>query len=161
MASPVLAHPRAKPVPGVARLAAGREALFWERVLAKSGANVVGEVLAGQGTFYQWRHYPPGDAHDPETGGQWYYHAHPKEERPGERGHFHTFRRQGGRVVHLVAVSADARGRAIQLFTTNRWVTGGDWADAAEVAQLLEGFDLALARPSWPVNRWLGALLRF
>lgn len=142
------------------RLAAGREALFWERVLAKSGANMVGEVLAGQGMFYQWSHYPPGDAYDPETGSQWYYHAHPKAERPGEHGHFHTFRRQGERIVHLVAVSADRHGRAIQLFTTNRWVTGESWASAAEAARLLEGFDLVLARPSWPVNRWLGALLR-
>lgn len=146
---------------GAARLAAGREALFWERVLAKSGANVVGEVLAGQGTFYEWSHYPPGDAHDPETGSQWYYHAHPKEERPGEHGHFHTFRRRDGRVVHLVAVSADAQGKAVRLFTTNRWVTGEDGAPAAEAARLLAGFDLVLARPSWPVNRWLVALLRF
>ena len=144
-----------------ARLAAGREALFWERVLAKSGANAVGEALAGHGTFYQWSHYPPGDVYDAETGSQWYYHAHPKSERPGEHGHFHTFRRLGERVVHLVAVSADGHGRAVQLFTTNRWVTGESWAPAEDAMLLLAGFDVVLARPSWPLNRWLSSLLRF
>lgn len=143
------------------RLAAGRDALLWERVLAKSGANIVGEVLAHQGTFYEWNHYPAGDVFDPDSGSQWYYHAHPKEQRPGEHGHFHTFRRDGERIVHLVAVSADRGGHAIQLFTTNRWVTGESWAPAGEAAALLEGFDVVLARPSWPVNRWLVSLLRF
>jgi hypothetical protein len=143
------------------RLAAGRDALFWERVLAKSGANIVGEVLVHQGTFYEWNHYPPGDVLDPDSGSQWYYHAHPKDQRPGEHGHFHTFRRDGERIVHLVAVSADRHGRAIQLFTTNRWVTGESWAPAGEAATLLDRFDVALAKPSWPVNRWLGSLLRF
>lgn len=143
------------------RLAAGREALFWERILAKSGANIVGEVLAHQGTFYQWSHYPPGDVFDPDSRSQWYYHAHPKEQRPGEHGHFHTFRRVDDRIVHLVAVAADPFGRAIQLFTTNRWVTGEAWAPADAAGGLLQGFDVALAHPSWPVNRWLTALLRF
>jgi hypothetical protein len=144
-----------------ARLAAGRDALFWERVLAKSGANIVGEVLAHQGTFYEWSHYPPGDVFDPDSGSQWYYHAHSKEQRPGEHGHFHTFRRDGERTVHLVAISADRRGHAIQLFTTNRWVTGESWAPAAEAAAFVDRFDVVLAKPSWPVNRWLGSLLRF
>ena len=144
-----------------ARLEAGREALYWERVLAKSGANIVGEVLAHQGTFYEWNHYPPGDVIDPDSRSQWYYHAHPKEQRPGEHGHFHTFRRDADRIVHLVAVAADPFGKAIQLFTTNRWVTGENWMPADATVALLAGFDVALVRPSWPVNRWLSAVLRF
>ncbi|MDX6750646.1 hypothetical protein SH611_12565 [Geminicoccaceae bacterium 1502E] len=159
-----MAAPRGE-IPGedrAGRLAAGREALEWERILAKSGANVVGEVLAAAGDgFFEWSHYPEGDVFDPESRSQWYYHAHPKEERPGEHGHFHTFRREGERSIHLLAVSMDRYGRPIQLFTTNRWVTGESWAPAGEVAAHLAAFDMALARPSWPVNRWLGALLRF
>jgi hypothetical protein len=33
--------------------------------------------------------------------------------------------------VHLVALSLDARGLPLRWFVTNRWVTGGQWADAA------------------------------
>lgn len=144
-----------------ARLEAGREALFWMRVLAKSGRNLVGEVLAGHGTFYEWEHYPPGDLFDPDSGSQWYYHAHPKEERPGEHGHFHLFVRDGAETVHLVAIGMDAMGGPVHLFTTNQWVTGERLEPASVVARLVERFDLELAVPSWPVNRWLVAMLRF
>lgn len=144
-----------------ARLAAGREALFWMRVLAKSGRNLVGEVLAGCGTFYEWEHYPPGDVLDPDSRSQWYYHAHPKEERPGEHGHFHLFVRDGEDTVHLVAIAMDAMGAPIHLFTTNRWVTGERMEPAPVTARLAARFDLELAVPSWPVNRWLVAMLRF
>jgi hypothetical protein len=144
-----------------ARLAAGREALYWIRILARSGRNLVGEVLAGHGTFYEWEHYPPGDVFDPDSASQWYYHAHPKEERPGEHGHFHLFRRDGADTIHLVAIGMNAAGLPVHLFTTNRWVTGERIETAARVARLVDGFDVALAVPSWPVNRWLGAMLRF
>ena len=66
------------------------------RVLAKSGENMVSELLRGIETFYEWDHYPEGDIYDHETHSQYYYHAHPKEERPGEHGHFHTFLRPKG-----------------------------------------------------------------
>lgn len=38
------------------RLAAGREALDWQRILAKTKSNVVAEVLRHQGEFFQWSH---------------------------------------------------------------------------------------------------------
>jgi hypothetical protein len=162
-------------------LAAGREVLEWRRVLAKSGDNVVGEVLKHQGEFYVIDHYPKGDVFDPETHSQWYYHAHDKQERPGEHGHFHTFLRGGGmpegiapaplpdrasatapgdRVCHLVAVSMDRSGWPVGLFTTNRWVTAETWYAAPDVAAMLDRFDVRMSRPSWPVNRWLSSLLR-
>ncbi len=46
----------------------------------------------GQGTFYEFDHYPAGDVHDPETHCQHYYHSH----RSGEHGHFHVFLREQG-----------------------------------------------------------------
>ena len=79
-----------------AMLAAGREVLEWRRILAKSGDNLVGEVLKHQGEFHVLDHYPKGDVFDPESHSQWYYHAHDQQERPGEHGHFHTFLRGGG-----------------------------------------------------------------
>ena len=142
------------------RAAAGREALDWQRILGKSKSNVVAEVLRHQGQFYQWNHYPKGDVYDPASRSQWYYHAHPKDQRPGEHGHFHTFRRTDDKPAHLIGISMDKFGKPIQLFTTNRWVTGERWRPAAELVPALDRFDIELAHPSWPVNRWLVAVLR-
>jgi hypothetical protein len=163
-----------------AMLDAGREALEWRRILAKTGDNLVGEVLKHQDGFYLLDHYPKGDVFDPESHAQWYYHAHDKKERPGEHGHFHTFLRGGGMpegirpaplpdlrppaaqddlVCHLIAISMDKAGWPIGLFTTNRWVTAETWYAAHDVASLLAGFDLRINKPGWPVNRWLSAML--
>ncbi len=140
--------------------AAGREALDWQRILGKSKSNIVAEVLRHEGPFYQWNHYPKGDVYDPVSHSQWYYHAHPKDQRPGEHGHFHTFTRGGDQPAHLIGISMDKFGKPTQLFTTNRWVTGERWRPAAELVPALERFDIELAHPSWPVNRWLVAVLR-
>jgi hypothetical protein len=161
-------------------LEAGREALEWRRILAKSGDNLVGEVLKHEGQFYILDHYPKGDVFDPESHAQWYYHAHEKKDRPGEHGHFHTFMRGGGMpegvepapipdfapkvdkhdlVCHLIAISMDRAGWPIGLFTTNRWVTGEIWYAAHHVSAVLPYFDLKINKPCWPVNRWLTGML--
>ncbi|MBK6629632.1 MAG: hypothetical protein IPG33_00570 [Betaproteobacteria bacterium] len=161
--------------------AAGAEVLEYRRVLLKGGLNVVGEMLRGQGAFVEYDHYPADDVFDAETHAQYYYHAHRGSE--GEHGHFHTFLRAAGMppgtepwpadnpgtepwpageeaLSHLVAISMDAYGEPIGLFTVNRWVTGDTWYAAADVIRMLERFDIDHAHPSWPANRWLGAMLR-
>lgn len=157
--------------------AAADEILECYRVLKKGGANIVGEILRGEGTFYEWDHYPEGDIYDNETHAQYYYHAH----REGEHGHFHTFLRKKGMkadvtpvpydgdadwptaedevICHLIAISMDGSGFPIGLFTTNRWVTGENWYDKADVIEMLDGFVIDHSTPSWPVNRWLSAML--
>ena len=158
---------------------AGEEILECRRVLLKGGLNVVGEMLRGQGEFVEYEHYPADDVFDAETHAQYYYHAHRGSE--GEHGHFHTFLRAPGMpdgvapvtyggeepwpsgdeaLAHLIAVSMDAYGEPIGLFTVNRWVTGDAWYAAADVIRMLERFDIDHANPSWPANRWLGAMLR-
>jgi hypothetical protein len=165
----------------VAMLAAGDEIVDCIRVLAKTGDNIVGELLKTEETFFEWDHYPKGDVYDPETHSQYYYHAHPADDRLGEHGHFHTFLRPGGMPAgvrpaplpdlaaaaeaedapcHLVAVSMDKYGLPIKLFTTNRWVTGETWYAARDVIAMLDRFAMDLAQPSWPVNRWLSAMVR-
>ncbi|EWY41102.1 hypothetical protein N825_31040 [Skermanella stibiiresistens SB22] len=161
---------------------AAREVMNCQRVLAKTGDNIVGEILRGAGTFYEWRHYPSGDVYDAEFHAQYYYHAHPEEERvSGEHGHFHTFLRplgmppgivparlfdvveSGGEndaLCHLVGISMDRAGLPIRLFTTNRWVTGETWYASGDVARMLDCFVIDHARPSWVVNRWITALIR-
>ena len=64
------------------------------------------------------------------------------------------------RLSHLVAVTMDSAGMPFGLFTTNRWVTGEVWYKAEDVISLLDRFNIDHARPSWPVNRWITALLK-
>ena len=157
---------------------AGQQVLNCYRVLAKSNDNIVGELLKGQGTFYEMDHYPPGDVFDSETNSQYYYHAH----RGGEHGHFHTFLRSDGmpagmkpvkkqshqdymddrddKLTHVVAIAMDAVGFPISLFTTNRWVTAENWYAAKDVIRALRRYEIDLATPSWPVNIWMTNLMR-
>jgi hypothetical protein len=161
-----------------AMAAAGAEVLECYRVLTKVDANVVGEILKGHGTFYEWDHYPPGDVFDHETHCQYYYHAHRGEN--GEHGHFHTFLRHDGipgeirpvpydgaepwptgedQICHLGAIAMDQRGYPTHLFTTNRWVTGENWYAAEDAVALIDRFAIDHAYPSWPANRWLTAMV--
>lgn len=161
-------------------LDAAAEVVDCMRVLAKSGSNVVAEVLAGH-DFIQYVHYPPEDVYDPETHSQFYFHAHPPGRgRHDDYGHFHTFLRPKGMppgvhpaalpgnpppegdnaaLSHLIAISMDRWGRPVRLFTTNRWVTAETWYEAADVVAMLDRFQMDLARPSWPLNRWITALV--
>jgi len=164
-----------------AMAAAGQELAELQRVLGKTADNVVGLLLEDAGAFYEWTHYPAGDVYDFASGAQYYYHAHPKEERPVEHGHFHTFLRPRGMpkgikpalvrgyvapedandaLSHLVAVAMSDKGQPFQLFTTNRWVTGETWYAAHDVIAMLDRFAVELVRPSFAVNRWITALVR-
>lgn len=137
------------------------------RVLAKTGATVVSEILKDQGAFVPWDHYPAGDVYDRDSGAQYYFHAHPPEDRANawgaEQGHFHSFLRPeglAGPATHLIALSMNGCGDPVRLFTTNAWVTGEAWRPAEEVIGLLDRFTVDQALPSWPVNVWLTNMLR-
>jgi len=145
------------------RLLAAQEALFCERVLAKSGDTVLAEALRGADGVRAWVHYPPEDVFDPDSGSQWFYHCHDPSSDAREHGHFHCFMRpegKGGPIHHLAAVGVDPMGKLIRLFTVNQWVVGDQWADADKTIALLERFDSHHARPGYLVNRWLSAVLR-
>lgn len=140
---------------------AAQEAAYCERLLAKSGENVLRETLRDV-PVTAWEHYPAGDVFDPESGGQWYYHCHLPPADTVEHGHFHCFVRPDGAkgpVHHLIAVGVDAYGKLQRLFTVNQWVVGDNWLDAEPSIALLPRFDMQLAKPSYLVNRWLTAIL--
>lgn len=160
-------------------LEAGVEVLECYRLLNKTGANVVGQVLAHQGTFYEWNHYPEGDVYDNETHSQYYYHAH--RGSAGEHGHFHTFLRAKGMppdvepapyegdqprptgtdaIAHIVAISMNAPGFPIGLFTTNRWVTGETFYSADDVIAMLDRFSIEHTFPCLASNIWITNMLR-
>ncbi|MDZ5647726.1 DUF6969 family protein [Nitrospirillum sp. BR 11828] len=161
---------------------AAREVALCARVLAKTGDTVLSEAMQDAvPPFVPWQHHPPGDVYDSEYHAQYYFHAHPESELVGEEvGHFHTFMRPlgmpdgvvpaplpdlqpdtdgNGALSHLVGISVDGMGRVTRLFTTNRWVTGETWYAADDVVRMLEGFQIDHARPSWPLNRWITALV--
>ena len=164
---------------------AGNNVLECYRVLNKSEANVVGEMLKGQGEFFEWDHYPSGDVYDWESHSQYYYHAHPPENRAhkfgAEHGHFHTFLRPRGMpskikpapvadlekpqdtndaLTHFVGIAMNQAGFPVRLFTTNRWVTGEVWYTADDVISMVERFDIDQALPSWPVNIWITNMVK-
>jgi hypothetical protein len=151
------------------------------RVLAKSGLNLVGEVLRGFGDFTEFEHYPPDDVYDPESHAQYYFHAHaPGKREWNDYGHFHIFLRPRGMplgirpapvadatpaaddtadLCHLIAISMTREGEPERLFTTNRWVTAETWYAAEDVIRMLDHCVFDVAWPSWPLNRWLTAML--
>ncbi len=158
--------------------AAGAEVRECYRVLEKASANVVGEIIANQGTFYEWDHYPDGDVFDHDSHSQHYYHSHRPED--GEHGHFHLFIRREGIparmkpapygdteewptgdeiICHLAAIAMDQKGYPTHLFTTNRWVTGECWYKAPDMIELLDRFEIDHTYPSWAANRWITAMV--
>lgn len=145
------------------RLRAAQEALYCQRILAKSGETVLRETLRDAANVEAWSHYPPGDVFDAESGAQWYYHCHLPPADDVEHGHYHCFLRPEGAkgpVHHLIAVGVDAHGKLHRLFTVNQWVVGDTWLDAEPTIALIDKFDVQLAKPSYLVNRWLSAVLR-
>ncbi|MDE2604477.1 MAG: hypothetical protein KGL68_01000 [Burkholderiales bacterium] len=140
--------------------------------LAQRGAHLFGDLLKGQAPR-QWEHYPQDDALDTAGGYQWFYHSHSPEDRADavEHGHVHLFARRplwsrrlrsraerefsqlcglpqataGSR--HLLAISFDAKGVPISLFTVNSWVTGDLMLSAGLTLELLASMRLDTGYP--------------
>lgn len=130
---------------------------------ARSGRSLAHAALAGAVQCVSLRHYPVNDVVDALHGTRFYYHAHRSLRRPGqEHGHFHLFVHSGesNDFVHLAGLSLNARGEPIRWFTTNCWVTGERWHDAAEVLQALHRFEVHAHGRMASLARWLTAMVR-
>lgn len=157
---------------------AGAAVVENQRLLDKATANVVGQCLANQGTFFEMDHYPSGDVYDDETHAQYYYHSHRPEG--GEHGHFHTFLRAQGMpkgvktidykgdeevptgndaLAHLVAIGMSQPGQPISLFSVNRWVTGETFYPANDTIAMLDYFKMDHTFPCLATNQWITAFL--
>jgi hypothetical protein len=158
---------------------AGLEVLTCLAALGRAQASPVAQMLKHGGAFFEEDHYPKGDVYDHPTASQYYYHAHRKVT--GEHGHFHTFVRAKGippgispapytgstpppsgddAICHLIAVSMNAEGLPVGMFTTNRWVTAESFYSASDAITTLACFEVDHADPCWATNRWLTAMLR-
>ncbi|MDN0084946.1 hypothetical protein QU487_19715 [Crenobacter sp. SG2305] len=147
------------------RYLAAESLLNIQAAYAGRGQSIALAALAGSRAFVEWNHYPAADIRDKETGAIAYYHAHSASERiKGEHGHFHLFVPSGGTrgrrsgYSHLAGISITARGEALRLFTTNRWVTGEDWLPASRLVRMVDSFGLATTGRLAPVARWLTAM---
>lgn len=147
------------------RYLAAESLLSIQAAYAGRGQSIALAALAGSRVFVEWNHYPAANILDSETGAIAYYHAHSAPERmKDEHGHFHLFVPSGGTrgrrsgYSHLAGVSITARGEALRLFTTNRWVTGEDWLPASRLVRMLDSFGFATTGRLAPVARWLTAM---
>ncbi len=140
--------------------------------MAEKGDSPLSLLLAGEARPAPHRHYPDGDVYDSLHHSQFYCHVH----RAGEIGHLHLFQRSKGMPAgltplvpsdednapcHLVAVGFGPGGDAVELFTTNRWVTGEAWYAAAAVKAMLPGWRMAATGRLAPVAAWVEALVAF
>ncbi|MEI8324582.1 MAG: hypothetical protein WCH44_04320 [Betaproteobacteria bacterium] len=158
-----------------------------ERILqsARSSVSAFADATAAAGSLLQswiaghevveFDHYPPDDVVDTRNGAQFYYHAH--RDGDVEHGHLHLFshatasgRRRYMRVgkkrwtrtepSHLFAISLDARGLPVGVFTVNQWVTDGHWFDAATTLACIERFAMGEIEAYEDSCRWLTGFIR-
>jgi hypothetical protein len=152
---------------------------------AQASVAAFAEVTAAQGSLIQswvagqevleYEHYPADDVVDVRHGSQFYYHAHRDGDQ--ERGHLHLFwhatasgrRRyfQPGKPrwnrtepTHLFAISLDARGLPVALFTVNQWVTDGHWLDANTTLACVDRFVMDNVEGHETSCRWLTGFVR-
>jgi len=118
------------------------------------GRNLVTTLLDGA-AFHELAHYPPDDIRDPETGAQFYFHAH---RRDGSSGHLHCFLPTTSGLTHVAAVALDQDGRPARFFTTALWVTGDEFCPAAALIPRLPALDWSCAPGDPAVNTALTAL---
>lgn len=122
----------------------------------------------------EFDHYPPDDLVDLRSGSQFYYHSH--RHGSGEHGHIHLFwhatasgrrrylrksdpRWERSAPTHLFAISLDARGLPVGLFTVNKWVTDGHWLDAATTAACIGRFKMGDIAGYEDACRWLNGFV--
>ena len=84
----------------------------------------------------------------------------PKDCRPVDRPEAEYLKDESVIMCHLVAISMDEHGIPTRLFTTNRWLTDDYWYRAKDIWAMLDDFSIEQAKPSWPVNRWVTAMVR-
>lgn len=134
-------------------LAAGIEVLRIQQDLSGRRSNLVAELLRGQDEFFEQQHYPAGDVFDPETGAQYYYHAHRNETR--EHGHFHVFQRP-----HLlperfepVQLAKPGIGRCTAREQVGQHWPRGEQALAHIVGVAMDNYGMPIRL--FTVNRWV------
>lgn len=123
----------------------------------------------------EFEHYPTDDLVDVRKGSQFYYHSHRDGDQ--EHGHLHLFwhatatgrrrylkpgkpRWNRTEPTHLFAISLDARGLPVGLFTVNQWVTDGHWFNAAATMACVDRFAMGEIKGYEHSCNWLTGFVR-
>ena len=130
--------------------------------MAIQKTNPVLLILEGAEAIHAYQHYP-----DPSLGfvdNKWrvYYHCHPSPNNDkNEHGHFHFFSKLPGKSdwAHVVGLGIDTQGQPVRIFTTNKWVTGGDWLLKDELPRCFDV--LKIAKNGTLLERWFTNFLLF
>jgi len=122
--------------------------------------------------------YPPDDLVDVRKGSQFYYHVATATGDPRSTGSFATLfwhatatgrrrylkpgqpRWNRTEPTHLFAISLDARGLPVGLFTVNQWVTDGHWFDAATTMDCVDRFGMGEMEGYEHSCNWLTGFVR-
>ena len=122
--------------------------------------NAVLLTLQGVETITPYQRYPQQPYYF--GAGHWraFYHCHESsitDQR--EHGHFHFFTRAHEQQdwAHVIALGVDHQGLPINLFTTNLWVTDGEWFAAGQLNQQLQ--HLMMANDNSLPERWFKYML--
>lgn len=132
--------------------------------LATHASNPVLEVLRDVAVVEQEHKYPEHGLAFAGNGVRAFYHCHDAVSRLAEEhGHFHLFLHCGGEReplqnwTHLAGLSIDRLGQPLRWFTVNRWVSGGPWRGAPELATFME--QNMTREGLLPVEEWLLAMM--
>lgn len=124
--------------------------------LKEQGRTVL-EAVMNDKEYEYWAMYPwDNGVIDEKTRSQYFYHAHPQSP---EHGHFHIFNTHRKQLVHLVALSLDNAGEALEMFTVNRWVTGDFYLPPVKLKPLLKGFRITTDTFDREVNDYVNNFL--
>lgn len=102
--------------------------------------NAVLLTLNGVDSIKPYQRYPAQPYYFGDQLWRAFYHCHDSNNMDNrEHGHFHFFTRINNdeEWSHVIAMGMDKMGLPISLFTTNLWVTDGDWFDTQLLKQQL------------------------
>ena len=102
--------------------------------LGQQHTNAVLLSLDGAQSIKPYQRYPETAYCFAEDHWRAFYHSHGAQTGEAhEHGHFHFFTRLDRQDdwAHVVALGMDGYGQPIEMYTTNKWVTGGAWFEPA------------------------------
>ena len=122
--------------------------------------NPVRLILGNIKTVKPFQHYPQQAYCFGDNFWRAYYHSHHSPlNLEQEHGHLHFFSRNHaqGDWAHCFALSINPLGQPVYMFTTNLWVTRGEWFDATRLMQAL--YHLELDAPNSVIIQWFRAFI--
>ena len=127
---------------------------------ANAATNPILQMLDGAQSIQPYQHYPEKPFSFANQTWKCFYHSHNFiDKNQHEHGHVHFFTLIHGQWSHVVALSLNDTGQPINWFSTNKWVTDGDWLSSNELQQQMQRLTFNDNHPL--LERWYTSLLLF